>query len=176
MIGRFLGSILLTDKSVYRKIAGIISVLLLSLLLITYVHSLHTSVYYTLAIVFASIILFKLSKPHSSLTLFSLINVLLLLVVLTMSGTVVIWAVVLVGLFNSIMWSNIFTLSIHGLGVHTSRVLFLLVMAIVGGAVLPVIIGYLADQFNIQTSFIVPLFGFIYLILFGLKSMQLVKL
>lgn len=93
-----------------------------------------------------------------------------------MSGYLVIWFVILTGLFNSIMWSNIFTLSIHNLGYYMSRASSLLVMAIVGGAILPLAMGAVADAVSIQWSYVIPIIGFAYLIFYGIKSFQLIKL
>ena len=65
------------------------------------------------------------------------------------------------------MWSNIFTLSIRGLGDDTAQGSSLLVMMIVGGALLPLVQGGLADAFNIKASLIIVLLGYLYLTYFG---------
>ena len=65
------------------------------------------------------------------------------------------------------MWSNIFTLSIRGLGKDTAQGSSLLVMMIVGGALLPVVQGALADAINIKASLIIVLLGYLYLAYFG---------
>ena len=65
-------------------------------------------------------------------------------VTLFQAGHMAMWSLIGVGLFNSIMWSNIFTLSISGLGKYTSQGSSLLVMAILGGALIPLIQGGLA--------------------------------
>jgi FHS family L-fucose permease-like MFS transporter len=83
------------------------------------------------------------------------------------TGDVAIWSVISVGLFNSIMFPTIFTLAIKGLGPMTSRGSGLLCQAIVGGAMLPVIQGAVADATSIQTSFIVPLCAYIYICGYG---------
>jgi len=71
------------------------------------------------------------------------------------------WSVIGIGLFNSIMWSNIFTLAISGLGKHTNKGSSLLVMMILGGAILPVIMGSIADDFGVHISYIVPVFSYL---------------
>jgi len=78
------------------------------------------------------------------------------------------WAVVAVGLFCSVMWSNIFSLAIDGLGALKSQASSLLVMAILGGAVLPPIQGAVADRLGIQASFAVPIVAFVYIAFYGL--------
>jgi len=77
------------------------------------------------------------------------------------------WSVIGIGLFNSIMWSNIFTLAIAGLGKYTSQGSSLLVMMILGGAILPVIMGAVADGFGVHFSLVVPLFSYLYLAFYG---------
>ncbi len=88
------------------------------------------------------------ASPHRMLALFSgVIIVLLTLGVLTVGQTAQ-WAILGIGLFCSVMWSNIFSLAIEGLGPLKSQASSLLVMAILGGAVLPPIQGAVADRFG----------------------------
>ncbi|MBI2419769.1 MAG: sugar MFS transporter [Ignavibacteriales bacterium] len=94
------------------------------------------------------------------------------LVVITMltTGPVAMWSVLIVGLFNSIMFPTIFTLSIEGLGKHTGQGSGILCMAIVGGAILPVIQGYFADTIGIHHAFILPVLCYLYIAYFGIKG------
>jgi FHS family L-fucose permease-like MFS transporter len=80
------------------------------------------------------------------------------------------WALIAVGVFNSIMWSNIFTIAIDGLGKYTSQGSSLLIMAILGAALVPLIQGILADIIGLQASFIVPLLCYIYIMFYGFYS------
>ena len=76
--------------------------------------------------------------------------------------------VVAIGLFTSIGWSNTFSLALEGTGIYKSQVSSLLVMAILGGAVLPPVQGYIADATkNLQVSFIVPLIAYAYVAFYG---------
>ena len=102
--------------------------------------------------------------------IFAFINILLLASALLNGGKVAMWSVIGIGLFNSIMWSNIFTLAIAGLGKHTSQGSSLLVMMILGGAILPVIMGAVADAFGVQASYIVPVFSYIYIAFYGING------
>ncbi|NQV51667.1 MAG: sugar MFS transporter [Flavobacteriales bacterium] len=86
------------------------------------------------------------------------------------SGYIAMGAILLVGLFNSVMFPNIFTLAIKGLGKFTSRGSGLLVMAIVGGAIIPVVQGLLADQFGVQASFAIGLICYGYVLFYALKG------
>ena len=107
------------------------------------------------------------SLPHRTLFVFALVNLGLLTVALTNTGAIAMWSVIGIGLFNSIMWSNIFTLAIAGLGKYTSQGSSLLVMMILGGAILPVIMGAVADGFGVHFSLVVPLFSYLYLAFYG---------
>jgi len=76
-----------------------------------------------------------------------------------------------VGLFTSIGWSNTFSLAIEGVGIYKSQASSLLVMAILGGAVLPPLQGRIADlTHNLQLSFIVPLLAYAYVAFYGWKG------
>ena len=110
------------------------------------------------------------SLPNRTLFIFAGINVVLLTIALLNSGFVAMWSIIGIGLFNSIMWSNIFTLAIAGLGKHTSQGSSLLVMMILGGAVLPVIMGAVADSFGVHFSYIIPVFSYLYIAFYGLNG------
>jgi FHS family L-fucose permease-like MFS transporter len=95
-----------------------------------------------------------------------------LLVVTTMltHGNVAVASVVAIGLFNSIMFPNIFTLGIEKFGPLTGKVSSLLVMAIVGGAIIPFAQGALADVIGVHHAFVLPLLCYLYIIFYGLKG------
>ncbi len=174
MIGRFLGAISLSD--IKSKILKYLFMLLVSVaaffaigILVNYATA---SVYaILLAINYLAFILGK-SLANRTLFVFAFINILLLIIVLTNTGQVALWSLIGIGLFNSIMWSNIFTLAIAGLGKFTSQGSSLLVMMILGGALLPLLMGLVADNFGVQNSFIVPVFSYIYLSFYGMKGYQ----
>jgi FHS family L-fucose permease-like MFS transporter len=87
-------------------------------------------------------------------------------------GYIALWAMIVIGLFNSIMWSNIFALSIHGLGDLTIKASGILVMAPVGGAILPLIQGIFADipSIGLQYSYFVPLACYAFILFYGLSG------
>ena len=84
-------------------------------------------------------------------------------------GHFAMWAVLLVGLFNSIMFPTIFSMSVHELGPQTSQGSGLLVMAIAGGAVVPVIQAQAADVIGLQPSFLIPAVCYGYILYFGAR-------
>ena len=86
-----------------------------------------------------------------------------------MQGHFAMWTLILVGLFNSIMFPSIFTLAIEGLGPLTGKGSGLLVAAIVGGAVVPELQGLLADHIGIHHAFILPVFCYAYIVFYALR-------
>lgn len=91
------------------------------------------------------------------LAIYALLGAALLTVAVTQQSQLAVWAVFAVPFFLSIMFPTIFSLAIHGLGDDTELGSSLVVMAIVGGAVWPLLMGYVSDQTNIQTAYLVPL-------------------
>lgn len=83
------------------------------------------------------------------------------------TGSVAMWSIILVGLFNSIMFPSIFTLGIAELGPLTGDGSGMLVMAIVGGAILPVLQGALADRIGIHHAFIIPAICYLYILYYA---------
>ena len=92
----------------------------------------------------------------------------LITVAMFTSGSIAMWAILLVGLCNSIMFPTIFSLAIDGLKEHTSQGSGILCLAIVGGAILPLLQGMLADTLGIQLAFVIPLFCYAYIAHYGL--------
>jgi len=108
------------------------------------------------------------SSPHRMLALFSVLIIALLAAGISSSGETAKWAILGVGMFCSVMWSNIFSLAIEGLGPLKSQGSSLLVMAVLGGAILPPVQGAVADRLGIQTSYVVPMIAFAYIAFYGL--------
>lgn len=99
--------------------------------------------------------------------------ILLLIVAIVASGSIAMWAVLLIGLCNSIMFPTIFSLALRGLNQHTSQGSGILCLAIVGGAILPLLQGFLADSAGVQMSFILPIFCFVFIAYYGLRGSKL---
>jgi FHS family L-fucose permease-like MFS transporter len=91
------------------------------------------------------------------------------------TGRVAMWSIILVGLFNSIMFPSIFTLGIAELGPLTGDGSGLLIMAIVGGAIIPLLQGALADRIGIHHAFILPVICYAYIVYYALKGSRPVK-
>ncbi|MCK8521004.1 sugar MFS transporter [Aquimarina sp. D1M17] len=115
------------------------------------------------------------SKPSKVLTLFASIIIVLLLVMILSQGEIAFWSAIAIGAFNSILWSNIFTLAIKDLGKYTSQASSLLVMMIVGGALIPLLQGAVADGIGIQLSFFIPIICYSYLVFYGIEGYRIKK-
>ena len=86
------------------------------------------------------------------------------------SGAVAVWMIVALGFFHSLMFPTIFALSLEGLGHHTKLGASLLVMSIVGGAILPAVMGWISDLSSIQTAFVVPVVCYAYVLYFAMRG------
>lgn len=107
-------------------------------------------------------------KPVTTLIAFGTLGLAAMIIGLLSSGTVAIYAFLTGGLACSIMWGSIFALSIVGIGKYTEQGSAFLVMMILGGGIIPPIQGKLADIIGIHNSYIVPVIGFAYIILFAI--------
>jgi MFS transporter, FHS family, L-fucose permease len=111
----------------------------------------------------------KIAAPRL-LSLFAAASLICATVALLATGLISVWAVVLIGFFHSIMFPTIFALGIKDLGPLTKRGSSLLVMAIIGGGVIPPIMGRISDASSIQTAFVVPLLCYVFILYFGLSG------
>ncbi|MDD2191493.1 MAG: sugar MFS transporter [Bacteroidales bacterium] len=185
MIGRFLGAVSLSKIETRLKVIYMFLLAVVSFALIFIVnYSLHdltlNEVWYFLIFMLLNFLFFYLgkSKPARSLAIFAVVNSVLLLVGMNVFGNFgywSIWALLAIGLFNSIMWSNVFTLAIDKLGDRTAEASSILIMMILGGAILPPLQGLLADLTTIELSFVIPLIGYLYLIFYGVKGYSIGK-
>jgi len=130
------------------------------------------SIYWSLAMLgrFVGSALMVKFSPRKLLAGFAVVNILLLAITMSVSGMPAVYSLVAIGLFNSIMFPTIFALSIERLGALTNKASSLLVMAIVGGAVIPLLQGLLADRVGLQASFILPLLCYGYIVFYGISG------
>jgi FHS family L-fucose permease-like MFS transporter len=101
------------------------------------------------------------------LGVFGLMNVLCVIFSISTSGKAAVFSLVLCGFFNSIMFPNIFALGITGLGPMTSKGSGLIMTAVVGGAVIPVLLGKLVDNFGFRPAAILPIICYLYIAFYG---------
>ncbi len=88
-------------------------------------------------------------------------------------GHVAMWSIIVVGLFNSIMWPNIFALGLAGLGPLTNLGSSFLVSGVLGGALLPLLQGFVADRIGIHHAFVVAAVCYVYICYFGFKGSKI---
>ncbi|MDB3937182.1 MFS transporter [Flavobacteriaceae bacterium] len=178
MIGRWTGAI-----SVFNPTEGLKKALLIIvpyvafgvIILVNYGSYTWNEIFIFSVIVAIQIVGFFIAKDKAIATLkvFSMIGLAAMLIGLFSTGTVALFAFISGGLFCSIMWPCIFSLSITGLGKYTSQGSSFLVMMILGGAIIPPIQGKIADIFTIQSSYWVAVLCFAYLILYAFLTKKI---
>jgi len=178
MIGRWTGAI-----SVFNPTEGLKKALLIIvpyvafgvIVLVNYGSYTMNEIIIFSVIVAIQIVGFFIAKDNAIATLkvFSMIGLAAMLIGLFSTGTVALFAFISGGLFCSIMWPCIFSLSINGLGKYTSQGSSFLVMMILGGAIIPPIQGKIADIFTIQSSYWVAVLCFAYLILYAFLTKKI---
>ena len=114
-------------------------------------------------------------NPIKTLKIFSTLGVIGVVIGIFASGQLALYALLSGGLFCSIMWPCIFTLSISGLGKYTSQGSAFLIMMILGGAIIPPLQGKLADIFSIQSSYWIAVACFIYLLFYAFKTKSVLE-
>ncbi len=101
--------------------------------------------------------------------------IILVVIAMSTSGQLAMWSILLVGLFNSIMFPTIFSLALNGLGKHTAQGSGILCLAIVGGAIVPLLQGTLADSVGVQLSYVLPILCYIFIVFYGLSGSKPVQ-
>lgn len=114
-------------------------------------------------------------KTHIVLSVFAFINALLMVIIIYSDGYIAIISLILSFYFMSIMFPAIFSLGIAGLGGQTKKASSVIVMSIVGGAVMPIIMGAIADRYNMATGFIMPLICFIFILFYSITWSRLYR-
>ena len=117
----------------------------------------------------------KIMKPGKVLSLFAFLAVAMILISINSAGLLSMWSILAVGLFNSIMFPTIFTLSIEGLGDLKAQASGLLCMAIVGGAIIPFAFGSLIDNFGFKSAFSLTVLCYGYIMYYGRFKSTIVK-
>lgn len=178
MIGRFSGAISLNDTYSQQKklfLMTVLSFITFALIIgIVFLESGASFQQFLPFMIFMVLNLFMFfiakSSPSKTLMLFAITAIGLLIVAMLFQFPWTMWCIISLGLFNSIMWSNIFTLAIKDLGKYTAQGSSILIMAILGGALLPPLQGLLADSIGVTYSFVIPVIGYMYLVFYGAKG------
>ena len=101
--------------------------------------------------------------------------IILVVIAMSTSGQLAMWSILLVGLFNSIMFPTIFSLALNGLGKHTAQGSGILCLAIVGGAIVPLLQGALADSVGVQLSYVLRILCYLFIVFYGLSGSKPVQ-
>ena len=110
----------------------------------------------------------KIMSPGRVLSIFASLAIILIIISINTVGLLSMWSILAVGLFNSIMFPTIFTLTLRGLGDLKAQASGLLCMAIVGGAIIPFAFGSLIDGFGFKTAFILTIVCYGYILYYGM--------
>jgi FHS family L-fucose permease-like MFS transporter len=124
---------------------------------------------------FIGFFIMRVVRPGVVLSMCAGTTITLILIATFGSGSAAMWALIGVGLFNSIMFPTIFTMALHDIGKYTSQGSGLLCMGIVGGAIVPYAQGALADTIGLQISFLLPAACYLFIFYFGAKYANLTK-
>ncbi len=116
---------------------------------------------------FVGAYLTKIMAAGKVLSIFALLAITMILISINTTGLISMWSILAVGLFNSIMFPTIFTLSLEGLGDLKAQASGLLCMAIVGGAIIPFFFGSLIDSVGFKMAFILTIACYAYILFYG---------
>lgn len=119
---------------------------------------------------FAGSAMMKKVAPPRLLATFAAASLVCALIAIFTTGSIPVWAVVFIGFFNSIMFPTIFALGLKNLGPYTKLASSFMVMAIIGGALFPLLMGEISDMSNIQWAFAVPLACYVYVFYFATRG------
>lgn len=171
LIGRFMGAVELSDLSPRTRRLLLAAIPMAAFTVLVLIRGWATVQMY-LPLVLLCWVLFQCGQSLAGRTLmiFSLAVAVLLATAIFAGGKLAMWCVIGAGLFTSIGWSNTFSLAIEGTGIYKSQASSLLVMAILGGAILPPLQGHVADRWSLQVSYIVPLVAYAYVAFYGWKG------
>ncbi len=122
--------------------------------------------------IIGSVALLKVKAQHALLAVASVAAIMVLITIFG-HGPAAKWAIVSCGLFNSVMWPCIFPLAVKGLGKFTSQGSGILITMVVGGAIVPICQGFLADKFGYQNSFVMVFLCYAYLVFFALSGYRI---
>lgn len=183
MIGRWTAA--LGAFSLTRLWKNVLSVVVpfVAFVIILYVNHLNnqdiSTMYWYIIPIIGMIVINFLSRENQTkaLILFSLFGLVAMLIGMLSTGQLALYAFLSGGLACSVLWPCIFAVAIHGLGEYTSQASSFLIMMIVGGAIIPPLQGYLADQpeIGIHASYIVTVLCFAYLAFYGLKMGRILR-
>ncbi|MCG8475937.1 MAG: sugar MFS transporter [Cytophagales bacterium] len=173
MVGRFFAAIYLSKVSRKKRPIFVFLVLMLAFGVALGVSDfgwLNAVIYLVLVLFCYTAFLFNNQKPRRLLVQLAVYAVVCIFAVVFLRGTISMWLAIALGLCHSVMFPTIFTLAIRELGENTPQGTSILMMAIVGGAILPVVQGHLSDIVGVKSSFLMLLVSYAYILFYALKG------
>jgi FHS family L-fucose permease-like MFS transporter len=119
---------------------------------------------------FAGTALMKKIPPHKLLAIYAAVNILLCAIVVFMKGMLPVYALMAIFFFESIMFPSIFALGVKQLGNQTKKASSFIIMSIAGGAIMPFLMGWVADHYSTAMAYLVPLACFLVVVWYGWKG------
>jgi FHS family L-fucose permease-like MFS transporter len=181
MIGRWTASIGNFNPSASMKKILMVIIPFLAFAIVLIVNSLYSgdvSDLYPYAACVAILILayfISQEKPVRLLLIFTALGAIMSIIGVFTTGKVALFSLISGGLFCSVLWPSIFSLGTAGLGKFTNQGAAFLIMMIVGGSIIPVIQGKIADSFGIQQSYLLAAGCFVYLFVFGIVVQRILR-
>ena len=178
MIGRFFGAVMLSDiKTVAKKYQFVLGILILAFVAGSFVTDWnwkHGLYFLIIALINYIIMQVGAGRDTRTLSVFSGMAAILAIVTALTTGQVALWTVVSIGFFNSVMFPNIFSLSVKDLDKsELSTASGIINSLILGGGIIPLIMGKIADNAGYTWAFIVPAFCYAYILFFAAKGNKL---
>jgi FHS family L-fucose permease-like MFS transporter len=174
MVGRFFGSFMFTGRKMSKKLTYVIPVLILAFVSGSFVTDWNWAIGATFtgaAVVNFIIMTVGRGKAARTLAVFALAAAILDLTTTFTGGSIGLWTIISIGLFNSIMFPNIFSLAVKDLDkAELSSASGLINALILGGAIIPPLMGFIADGAGYTWAFIVPAICYLYIFFYAVKG------
>jgi len=174
MVGRFFGSFMFSDRKMSKKLTFVIPVLVLAFISGSFVTDWNWSIgatFTAIAAVNFIIMLVGRGKAARTLAIFALAAAALDIATTFSGGSIALWTIISIGLFNSIMFPNIFSLAVRDLDkAELSSASGLINALIIGGAIIPPLMGSIADNAGYTWAFIVPAVCYLYIFWYAVKG------
>lgn len=179
MVGRFFGSFMFSDMPQKKKIGYSIPVLLLAFVSGSFVTDWSWkigAIFTAVALVNFIIMQIGQGKAARTLAVFALIAALLDITTTLTTGSIALWTVISIGLFNSIMFPNVFALAVKDVKTNDlSSASGLINSLILGGAIIPPVMGIIADKAGYTWAFIIPAICYLYIFWYAVKGNKIRK-
>ncbi len=188
MVGRFFGSILFGKLPISKKYQYSAFVMIFAFFVGWFITSASVTngqfvynskpfnglIFLTIAVINFFLMMLGKGKANVALGIFGTVNMLLILSAVFLPATVGMWCLLSIGFFNSIMFPNIFSLGVSDLD-HTEMPLAsgIINTLIVGGAIIPLLLGAFTDSFNARTALLIPVICYAYITFFALKGSKI---